>query len=46
MYHVDALLRTPDAKTFASYQYKANLFGIAANVSETRRETTRKRRQR
>lgn len=46
VYHVDALLRTPDAKTFASYQYKANLFGIAANVSETRRETTRKRRQR
>ena len=36
IYHVDAALRTPDAATFASYQYRSNMFVTVANVSESR----------
>lgn len=36
VYHVDAILRTPNASTFPSFQFKENMFYTALSVSETR----------
>lgn len=36
VYHVDAILRTPNASTFPSFQFKENMFYTAQYVSETR----------
>ena len=36
IYHIDAALRTPDAHTFAAYQFRTNLFAISHDVSESR----------
>ena len=36
IYHIDAALRTPDARTFAAYQFRTNLFAISHDVSESR----------
>jgi len=39
LYHVDALLRTPNASAFPAYQHATNLFTTASFVSESRRES-------
>ena len=39
LYHVDALLRTPNASVFPSYQLSRNLFATATFVPESRRPT-------
>lgn len=36
IYHVDAILRTPNASTFPAFQFKENIFVTVDSVSETR----------